>query len=153
MQARMWDKLACVRSLISVDEHCDTLVMTGYSENINRTAAAPVASARSISKLRERRGRRRAPVRQPSWRRSVGTEPGYLGIAHRPFTPSGPGLENLRLANGVTTERMGDRKDLLGSFDNVRRDIDASGTMKGMDSFAGRASTWSRRAPSAVPST
>src|SRR5437868_13269885 len=38
LQARMWDKLACVRSLISVDEHYDSLVSTGYSESTNRTA-------------------------------------------------------------------------------------------------------------------
>src|SRR5262249_34646192 len=32
LQAQMWDKLAVVRSLVSVDEHSDSLVMTGYSE-------------------------------------------------------------------------------------------------------------------------
>ena len=42
LQAAMWDKLACVRSLVSVDEHSDSLVMTGYSENTNRTAASSV---------------------------------------------------------------------------------------------------------------
>ena len=41
MQARMWDKLACIRSLVSVDEHSDSLVMTGYSENKNRTEHHP----------------------------------------------------------------------------------------------------------------
>ena len=59
----------------------------------------------------------------------VGTEPGFLGIAHRPFTPDGPGLQNLRLASGVDADRLDDRKDLLASFDDVRRDIDATGTM------------------------
>ena len=34
---------------------------------------------------------------------------------------------------------MGDRKSLLSAFDDVRRDIDATGTMKGIDSFNGRA--------------
>src|SRR5438270_5295414 len=38
MQARMWDKLAVIRSVRSVDEHSDSLVTTGYSENENRTA-------------------------------------------------------------------------------------------------------------------
>ena len=52
-----------------------------------------------------------------------GTEPGYLGVAHRPFTPDGPGLANLRLAGGVNAERVEDRKTLLASFDNVRREI------------------------------
>src|SRR5262245_32615736 len=41
LQAKMWDKLAVVRSLISVDEHSDSLVMTGYSEQVNRTAQPP----------------------------------------------------------------------------------------------------------------
>ena len=35
---------------------------------------------------------------------SRGTEPGFLGVAHRPFTPSGPGMQNLRLASGVDAE-------------------------------------------------
>src|SRR5499427_8824353 len=29
LQARMWDKLAVIRSVVSVDEHSDSLVMTG----------------------------------------------------------------------------------------------------------------------------
>src|SRR5438309_2516443 len=41
LQAKMWDKLACVRSLVSVDEHSDHLVMTGYSENTNRVMHHP----------------------------------------------------------------------------------------------------------------
>src|SRR6266446_5227720 len=31
LQARMWDKLACIRSIVFVDEHNDSLVMTGKS--------------------------------------------------------------------------------------------------------------------------
>src|SRR5207244_11411122 len=38
LQAKMFDKLAVVRSIVSVDEHSDSLVMTGYSQNTNRTA-------------------------------------------------------------------------------------------------------------------
>jgi hypothetical protein len=138
MQARMWDKLACVRSLISTDEHSDSLVSTGYSEQINRTAQHPCFGS-VMSKLRSGSSNDVPPFVSLRGGGSPGTEPGYLGVGHRPFTPSGPGIENLRLANGVTTGRMGDRKDLLGKFDTVRRDIDASGTMRGMDSFAGRA--------------
>src|SRR5438477_10557831 len=39
LQAKMWDKLSCIRSIVSVDEHSDSLVMTGYSENRNRIEA------------------------------------------------------------------------------------------------------------------
>jgi uncharacterized protein (DUF1501 family) len=70
---------------------------------------------------------------------TVGTEPGYLGVGHRPFTPDGQGVRNLRLPGGVDTPRMDDRKSLLSSFDDVRREIDATGTMRGLDSFASRA--------------
>ncbi|HSQ54613.1 MAG TPA: DUF1501 domain-containing protein, partial [Gemmata sp.] len=138
MQARMFDKLACVRSLISIDEHSDSLVMTGYSDNTNRTAQHPCIGS-VISKLRSGSANDVPPFVSLRGGGSAGTEPGYLGVGHRPFTPSGPGVENLRLANGLTTERMDDRKGLLGKFDTVRREIDASGTMKGMDSFTGRA--------------
>src|ERR1043166_2855015 len=51
LQAKMWDKLACVRSIVSVDEHSDSLVMTGYSENTNRTANHPSFGA-VMSKVR-----------------------------------------------------------------------------------------------------
>jgi hypothetical protein len=138
LQARMWDKLAVVRSLISVDEHSDSLVMTGYSEQVNRTAQHPSFGS-VISKIRSGGANDVPPFVSLRGGGSPGTEPGYLGVAHRPFTPSGPGLENLRLANGINTERMDDRKELLGQFDTVRREIDATGTMKGMDAFTGRA--------------
>jgi hypothetical protein len=138
LQARMFDRLAVVRSLISVDEHSDSLVMTGYTENTNRTAQHPSFGS-VVSKLRGGQGNDVPPFVSLRGGGSPGTEPGYLGVAHRPFTPSGPGLENLRLAGGVTADRMGDRKDLLARFDTARREIDATGTMRGMDTFAVRA--------------
>jgi uncharacterized protein (DUF1501 family) len=69
----------------------------------------------------------------------IGLEPGFLGVAHRAFTPSGPAFENLRLANGVNQQQVDDRRSLLVEFDNVRRDIDATGTMTGLDAFQQRA--------------
>src|SRR6202022_95074 len=40
-QAQMWDKLAVVRTVVSVDEHSDSLVTTGYRESVNRSAHHP----------------------------------------------------------------------------------------------------------------
>src|SRR6266853_6017594 len=37
--------------------------------------------------------------------------------------------------NGVTLDRLADRKALLAGFDRFRRDIDSSGLMEGLDSF------------------
>jgi hypothetical protein len=136
LQAKMWDKLAVVRSVVSVEEHSDSLVMTGYSQGMNRNVGHPSFGA-VVSKLRG--GGATMPPFISLRGMSTGTEPGYLGIAHRPFTPSGPGLQNLRLAGGVNEERLAQRKELLKDFDDVRRDIDSSGTMTGLDAFTTRA--------------
>ncbi|MDA7922186.1 DUF1501 domain-containing protein [Verrucomicrobiales bacterium] len=62
-------------------------------------------------------------------------QPGFLGPAHSPFTPfRGSGKEDIAL-QGVSIERLNDRKTLLGSFDNFRREVDQSGMMDGLDTF------------------
>jgi len=137
MQAKIWDKLAVIRSLISVDEHSDSLVMTGYAERDNRTASHPSFGS-VVSKLRST-GESAVPPFVSLRGMSRGSEPGYLGISHRPFTPGGQAQQNLKLAGGVTPERLDTRKSLLENFDDTRRDIDASGTMAGLDSFGARA--------------
>lgn len=136
-QAKLFDKLAVVRSLSSVDEHSDSLVMTGYPDRVNMTAAHPSFGS-VVSKVRGETSGSIPPF--VSLRgMSKGTEPGFLGIAHRPFTPGGPGNANLRLANGVTADRLNDRKNLLDTFDDTRREIDAKGTMAGLDAYAEKA--------------
>lgn len=136
-QAAMWDKLAVVRSLISVDEHSDSLVMTGYPDRINRVSDHPSFGS-VVSKLKGDLAGAVPPF--VSLRgMSRGTEPGFLGVSHRPFTPSGSAISNLKLANGVTIDRLEDRKSLLGAFDDTRREIDQTGSMVGMDSYSERA--------------
>ncbi len=136
-QARMMDKLSIIRSIVSVDEHSDSLVMTGYSEFINRIQHHPSFGA-VMSRLR---GGSQSDIPPFVSLRgmSIGCEPGFLGVAHRAFTPDGPGLSNLSLAGGITQDRTNDRRGLLASLDAVRRDVDASGSMQGMDVFAQRA--------------
>jgi hypothetical protein len=136
MQAKMWDKLACIRSVVSVDEHSDSLVMTGYSERENRAIPHPSFGA-VVSKLRD--GDADVPAFVSLRGMTRGTEPAYLGLAHRPFSPNGQGLRNLRLNSGITEERLEDRRQLLESFDTIRRDLDASGTMDGLDAYNRRA--------------
>ena len=60
--------------------------------------------------------------------------PGFLGAAQSAFRPHGPGMEDLKL-NGVTLERLADRKALLAGFDELRRDLDRSGAGEGLDAF------------------
>ncbi len=134
-QARMWDKLACIRSIVSVDEHSDSLVMTGKSQRENMTANHPSFGA-VVSRVRAGNDSD-MPAFVSLRGMARGTEPGFLGIAHRPFSPSGPGVENLRPLAAVTHERLSDRRHLLESFDGVRADLDAS--LAGLDAFTARA--------------
>src|SRR5256885_10626865 len=66
----------------------------------------------------------------------------YLGVAHKPFEtqadPASPGpfrLPNFALPQGVTFERVGDRRQLLNSFDTLRREVDSSGQFTAIDRF------------------
>jgi Protein of unknown function (DUF1501) len=63
---------------------------------------------------------------------------GFLGMGHNPFNMVG-GRTNLASANmtlhGVTLERLNDRVGLMRSFDSLNRQIDARGSMDGIDSF------------------
>ena len=46
--------------------------------------------------------------------------PGFLGVSHAPFKPEGAGKTDMVL-NGVTLDRLADRKALLSGFDRFRR--------------------------------
>jgi hypothetical protein len=61
-------------------------------------------------------------------------QPGFLGISHAPFRPEGEGKSDMVL-NGVTLDRLSDRRALLTSLDRMRRDVDSSGMMEGLDTF------------------
>lgn len=58
--------------------------------------------------------------------------PGFLGVAHAAFRPSGPSRDDMQLA-GMNLEHLRSRQSLLTALDRMRRDMDASGTLEGMD--------------------
>ncbi len=60
--------------------------------------------------------------------------PGFLGPAHGAFRPTSEGAADLKLSD-VTLDRLSERRTLLETFDNYRRDVDSSGLMDGLDSF------------------
>jgi hypothetical protein len=71
-----------------------------------------------------------------------GTGSAYLGVAGKPFEtgvdPANPGpfrVPNFSLPQGVTLESVGDRRGLLNSFDQMKRDLDRSGQFDAMDRF------------------
>jgi hypothetical protein len=65
----------------------------------------------------------------------------YLGGGYDPFyvedDPAAASFRvpNLQLADGVSLDRLGDRKALLAHFDRMRRDFDASGVADSLDQF------------------
>ncbi len=64
--------------------------------------------------------------------------PGFLGVGQTPLQSRGKARENMVL-QGVTPARLGDRRTLLSSIDHLRRDIDQSKKLSGMDEITERA--------------
>jgi len=59
---------------------------------------------------------------------------GYAGIANDAFRPAADAKSDMVL-NGISVDRLADRRALLGAFDRFRRDADAAGLMDGLDRF------------------
>src|SRR5262249_62156616 len=64
-------------------------------------------------------------------------KPYYAGPGHAPFRPFGEALNNLAPVKSL--DQLLDRKQLLAAFDSMRRDLDASGRLEGLDRFQARA--------------
>ncbi len=60
--------------------------------------------------------------------------PGFLGVGHAAFRPSGPARADMVL-QGIEQERLQNRKSLRSSLDRFRRASDASGLMEGLDTI------------------
>jgi hypothetical protein len=60
--------------------------------------------------------------------------PGFLGVGHAAFRPTGPAQDDMVL-QGITEERLRSRTSLHRSLDNLRREIDASGAIAGLDTI------------------
>jgi hypothetical protein len=132
MQAKIMDKMAVLRGIKFVNEHSAHECMTGFSDRIHRPAFGSI-----VSYLK---GKQDGLPPYVSLNYHANAEdPVYAGAAHRPFVPSGPGLENLGLASGITLDRLYNRKELLGHLDTIRREVDYGGSLAGVDAFTARA--------------
>jgi hypothetical protein len=65
-------------------------------------------------------------------------DPGYLGLAHAPFTPNLAGDMSLK-PEGLPLDRLGGRQNLRGDLDAWRAGLDKSGSLDGMDAFTRQA--------------
>jgi hypothetical protein len=66
--------------------------------------------------------------------------PGFLGPSYAPFLPNADGLADMTV-QGVSMDRLDDRKSLMTGFDGLRRDVDATGDVLGSDEFTKQALT------------
>jgi uncharacterized protein (DUF1501 family) len=136
LQAKIADQFAIVRNMkFQQQGHTPPELFTGFLRG-NRPSIGSV-----VSRLRSDAGVRTPlpPYIYLGDANYVGA-PGFLGKAHEAYIPGARGAANLGRAREVTLDRLSDRKELLASFDTMRRDLDdARGSLAGMDAFATQA--------------
>jgi hypothetical protein len=147
LSAKVMDKFAIVRSVTHPDsghESASHYLLTGYRP----TNDIPAQEMPSYGSITSRvRGPRRpglpAYVAVPTPPRSASA--GYLGVGYNPFAVgSDPNqdnfsVRNLTLPNGISLDRLANRRSLLQTIDTLRRDSDRSGLMDGLDAFTRKA--------------
>jgi len=145
LQAQIADKLSVIRGLRFKGAHNAYELLSGYpaARTVEIREKWPVFGS-VVSRLRGDRAATMPPyvnVNPLGYGPEVDDPevPRYLGPAHGPFRPSGPGLQNLLLPAGVSLDRLEERKTLLTGFDQVRRQVDASDKIEAVDAFQRRA--------------
>jgi hypothetical protein len=131
------DRLAILRSLVGADgRHAAFQCLTGRPFARQPAGGWPSLGS-SVSKLQ---GPARPAVPPfvslvPPMKVATWADPGqagFLGPAHAPVRPNAEGLRDMVL-QGAALEQLGDRRALLRGFDNLRRELDATGVMASAD--------------------
>ena len=140
--ARIMDKLVPIRTVVGCrDEHAGYQCFTGHLTQNEPAGGWPhLGSAASRLQGPTEPGvppfvslcytTKHKPYNEPGG--------GFLGLGHSSFRPMGPGRDDLVL-QGITGDRLDDRRNLLAGVDNFRRQWDGRRTMEGMDTFTQRA--------------
>ncbi|MEX0586479.1 MAG: DUF1501 domain-containing protein, partial [Pirellulales bacterium] len=140
MLAKAMDKFTIIRSMVGASgDHYAFQCMTGRPNNQQAPPGGWPSIGSWVSKLRGPTGPSVPPFVSLCYKTAhvPWGDPGaagFLGVAHSPFRLIGGNSEEMVL-NGVTLERLGDRKRLLSAMDRFRRDADTSGIMDGVDAF------------------
>jgi hypothetical protein len=158
--ARMMNKFVLIRSLVGAGgDHSAGQCLTGYKDAISRAQGGRPSLGAVVSRIQ-------GPLKtdippfvglsprtdEPRWGNPG--EPGYLGLRHGPFTPFrgenssaaatkskyGGGSAGLSLdERTIIPARLASRRLLLSQLDDVRRSLDRSDVMDGLDVFNQRA--------------
>jgi hypothetical protein len=142
--AQMMDKCIVIRSIVgSAGDHDAFQCMTGHKRTPQEAGHRPALGS-WVSKLQGSVNRAVPPhltLMYPTGERRWGDpgDGGFLGLSHAPFRLVGNKADKPRADNmvlkGISLEQLGDRVGLLQSFDSLKRTIDATGTIDGMDSY------------------
>ena len=137
--AQMMDRISVIRSLVgSEGRHAAFQCLTGRNVNRQPPGGWPALGS-AVSKLQGAVDAGTPPFISlaPKMRTGTWSDPGqagYAGLAHAPFTPNRDGTVSLQL-NGITSEQLGDRQQLVTQLDLLRREVDANGEIEGLDAF------------------
>jgi hypothetical protein len=139
MMARMMDKFAVIRSLSDAQAGHDAIqCYTGHTHAGRVPTGGWPQFGSTVAKVQGRATKAAPPFVSLCYTCTHGPYnepgPGFLGAPYAGFQPLGPTKQDMVL-NGITTDRLADRKALLASIDRFRRDADASGMMRGLDTF------------------
>ncbi|HEY2839524.1 MAG TPA: DUF1501 domain-containing protein [Pirellulales bacterium] len=140
--ARMMDRLTVVRSIVDCQADHDAFQsFTGRDPKQNASGGWPTIGA-TVARLQGAVDPGVPPCVSLCYPCTHGPYnepgPGFLGVANTPFRPLGDGREDLVL-QGITNDRLHDRRRLLASVDRFRREADGRGMMTGIDAFTEQA--------------
>jgi uncharacterized protein (DUF1501 family) len=143
MLAKMMDKFTIIRSLSDAQaDHDAVQCYSGYTRQDRAPAGGWPQVSSAVAKLQGATSPAVPPSISLCYECTHGPYnepgPGFLGPAYAPFRPLGPTKSDMVL-QGITTDRLADRKNLLASIDRFRREADASGMLQGHDHFTQQA--------------
>ena len=137
--AKQMDKAVIVRSIVGSQSGHDAIqCFNGHDPKKLKPGGGWPQFGSTISKLQGAVDRTAPPFVSLCYPCTHGPYnepgPGFLGVSQSPFRPLGDTKQDMVL-NGITLERLGNRKELLTSLDLFKRQADASGMMDGLDTF------------------
>jgi hypothetical protein len=132
LHAKIADKFSIIRNMRFLQQgHAPPELMTGVNDG-NFPQFGSI-----VSKLVSDRGEVGAMPPFVSLDRFI--YPSFLGAAHKPYIP-GDDLKNMGLEPTAPLDVVNDRRQLLATFDRLRRDIDDErGSIAGTDAFTRQA--------------
>jgi hypothetical protein len=145
-QARVMDKLSIVRSVThenAIHAPSSHWMQTGYfGPTLARNAPQKPSFGSVIARAKGAHRELMPPYVAIPKAEAFGYQGAvYLGAAYNPFELNADpnakdfAVPNLALPKGLAFESVRDRATLLRQFDTLRRDIDQTGSLAGLDSF------------------